>query len=349
VAALIAGAGEENPENAELRRIAGRLGVAPPLGAPRRAGAGVPAATGARVMIGLVGEQPLPVLLPILHYRPAHVVLVPSAGTERVARNVEAVLAGTPPATVCVVDAFAIERARGVLLDLILREGWAPGDLVFNLTGGTKPMSLAGYRVAQDCGGCTLIYMQTQQGRNECFEYTLTGTSFVLTAERREITPVLTIDQHLQAYGLGAWTAAPPDPAAPAARFTALIAAALTGYVDELMCHVQTAPGAALTIDLIVRCRNQLGLIAVAPAATDQGREGIQRLNTLGAREYLGTFVQRLLALDRERALDADAQAAARHIRLLVLPSFATNGGVALSEDDQFRLRTQVLQALGRW
>lgn len=347
---LLVGACRENPDNRALRRIAVQSGLLPDNAPPSRLGAATPAATGSQVLFCLVGEQPVPNLLPILYYRPAYVVLVHSDYTRRVAENLRRVLDATPPVTLCEVDAFAIERARLVMLDLIVEHGWPPTDLTFNFTGGTKPMSLAGYRVAQDFEGCTLIYIQTRQGRNECFEYNLVGTSFVLKNSRpQEITTVLDIDRHLRAQGLLHWNTTPEGDTSAQASFTRVIAEALEGYVDEVVFHVQDAPGSAVQIDLVVRCRNQIGLIAVAPDAADQGIDGIRRLNAFGAHEHLGIYVKRLLVLDQESALNAVEQAEIRNITLLVLPSFAASGGITLSEEDKRRLRTQVMQAFGRW
>ncbi len=347
---LILGACHENPDNATLRRMALQLGFTP-MPSTGEAGAAAVAVPGnARVMICLVGEQPLPNVLPILHYQPTQVVLVHSDYTRPVTAQVQQVLGPAVSVLTCEVDAYAIERARLVLLDLIVKHGWLPEQLTFNLTGGTKPMVLAGYRVAQDIAGCTLLYMQTRQGRNECFEYNLLDNAFVLQSSRpQEITTVLDIDRHLRAHGWTQWNTS--DPVVPRRNDTVVrvVGAALAGYVEELVRQVKDVPDSPVEIDLVVRCRNQIGLIAIPPDGPDAGTAGINQLNTFGARENLGTYVKRLLVLNQEPALTTIAQAAVRNITVLVVPSLSAKGGAELSEEDKLRLRKQVMTMLGGW
>lgn len=330
---LILGAHRENRDNQQVRRLAGELDL-PALTAPET-----------QVMICLMGEQPLPNLLPILHYHPAAVVLVHSDYTAPVAHNVQQLLDGTITVQRQEVDAYAIEDARQALRSVIAQSGWRAAELMFNVTGGTKPMSLAAYRVAQDLPGCALIYMQTSGGHSECYEYQLTGTAFTLQRNKpRTIRTVLNIDLHLRAHGLVGRHGGAPDPTTPHSVSVHAVAEALAGYVEEQQTWLTVAPDGPVALDLIVRCGNQLGLIAVRPGGPAHALDGLRDLNTLGSREYLGIYVKRFLIVDQALPVPTQEAAAMRSATVLVLAGLATG---VLSEDDKTRLRKQVMADLG--
>ena len=99
-----------------------------------------------RVLISLVGEQPIPNLLPVKLTLPSTVVLLHSELTERTAANLEVLVKPAEP-IMKKVDAYSIEETEHALRELIGLHEWLPRQLIFNLTGGTKLMSFGAFRL----------------------------------------------------------------------------------------------------------------------------------------------------------------------------------------------------------
>src|SRR5436309_6783976 len=130
------------------------------------------------LMIALVGEQPLPNFLLARHETPDALLLVYTAKTEPVYKNLEAALKptlqsggeiyGLPTDPYKVIT--IIKDLKKKLTELTKPELTMHQSLVFNLTGGTKAMSLAAYYVAQECGA-SIVYMESEEKHNQVFRY----------------------------------------------------------------------------------------------------------------------------------------------------------------------------------
>ncbi|MDQ2806702.1 MAG: DUF1887 family CARF protein [Chloroflexota bacterium] len=335
---LLAAAYEVNPRNLALQTF---LMLHNQLGEP-----GVPG-----VMVCLVGEQPIPNLLPVLHYTPRTVVLVHSdhSSSRKVTGNLQQVIESQMriESLPLEVDAYLIEQARATLWNFIAAHHWRPGELLFNLTGGTKTMSLAAYRVAQDMRDCRLMYLQSEGGRSLCHAYKLVGTAFVReTPAPLEITAVLTLAMYLRAYGLDSWQAHPLPATTPHGLVVQKVATALQGRVDEVITNLRPSAEADLGINVIVRCKNQVGIIEVRPG--DEALAGVTQLVALAEPKYLGTYIRRFLILDHDRAPELREQAVARNITLIVLESATGDAGDRLSSADTQKLCDQVLPAFSK-
>ncbi len=115
--------------------------------------------TSKRVLLNLVGEQPMPSLIPILQYRPGVVIFLYSDRTAPQVADVCAALelAGMD-ATQCV--KMRIYPARFIRsADVIPRilADYPNAQFLFNLSGGTKLMALSLYRAAQGRGDILYI------------------------------------------------------------------------------------------------------------------------------------------------------------------------------------------------
>src|SRR6266516_2177338 len=103
-------------------------------------------------MIALVGDQPLPNFLPVRHFHYDRVLLVYTDEREKQYKYLQAALQKEPGMTVEGVETEAhyIHRIAQTLDEELTYLGWeTPEQLVFNITGGTKAMSLAASRIAQ--------------------------------------------------------------------------------------------------------------------------------------------------------------------------------------------------------
>ncbi len=320
------------------------------------------------VMVCLVGEQSAPNLIPILYYRPAVVALVYSERTYNVADNLEKTLKHNPdykPEVYMfgVSQPFSIELTRDELRSLIESRGWSVRakagneQLVFNLTGGTKPMSLAAFDLARDLRVCKLVYFQTEGRRSLCYEYNydLTSGSFRPSSDPIEIDGVLTIDMYLQAHGHTAWREDPAPTAHQLAtdrghRFEWHIAEALKPYIDELRMNLRDQDRRTVEVDLVVRYKNQIAVIEVKQGSRAKKLEGLSHLVTCTSQTYLGSYVGRILVLDRETEDGIRRPADALGVPIVVLSSFA-KGDVKeahISPEDQSKLVKEVCKVLGR-
>lgn len=119
------------------------------------------------IYLALVGEQPMPVLLPLWQEkRFTSVQLIASETTLPVAEFLTDYIRNDPAMgvrkvhSVIVVDAFDLESARADLHGLLFKHRYH--KVVFNLTGGTKMMSIA----AQQAAGGThagLLYVSAEK------------------------------------------------------------------------------------------------------------------------------------------------------------------------------------------
>lgn len=116
------------------------------------------------VMVALISRQTMQNLLPILQYQPQRVVFLSTREEDDRRQSLEAVLqerqiAVDPP---LYVDAYAPESTLQACRQLL--EQYGPAGLMANLTGGTKVMSLAAFRVFA-AAGVPCIYTDTPHRR----------------------------------------------------------------------------------------------------------------------------------------------------------------------------------------
>src|SRR5438270_8330614 len=126
------------------------------------------------LMIALVGEQPLPnfLLARAPHQHPDALLLVYTQKTEPVYEKLKAALY-QPKAAIyeLLTDPFDIITIINDLKSKLAEPKIAAyKSFVFNLTGGTKAMSLAAYHVAQQ-SNASIVYMESEGKHNQVFRY----------------------------------------------------------------------------------------------------------------------------------------------------------------------------------
>lgn len=290
-------------------------------------------------MIALIGEQPIPNLLPIRHDRPSEVLLVWTSRTKQVGERFAKNLKQEVAVFCCEVEPYDISAIYQQLNGRINELGWLPADLVFNLTGGTKTMAFAAYQLALDKMGCQFLYLESEGGKSRLRQYEFDNRLAIL--KRDEIIPgVITIDDYLGAY-LDAY--AYHEVANP---FESILFEALKEAVDEIVVAVKN-PSGTLDVDLVVRIGNQVGIIEAKTGAKGRKKDGINQLNTAGGREYLGTYTKKFLIVDSswERFTNLSDLANARNIVVIELPSHGE--AKQLSEADRQRLIQIIKTNLG--
>lgn len=294
------------------------------------------------IMISLVGEQPVPNVLPVRYYQQEQtvlVVLVYTERTEQVAKRLAALLPGA--CLVGPVDPYSLEGVEDTLRIWFDQHDPDGEEVVFNITGGTKPMMLSAYRMAERQGR-TLVYVQTEGKAIRLYRYQFRHMMYLVSEpEIIELPTLLTIDDYLRVHS-GSFTAtgyAKHDGGA----FEEAVDKALVGAVDESIAGVKL--GGAQDADLVIRTGNRVGIVEIKTG--NPNKKGIDQLNTLGGREYLGTYTSKFLIVDRSWQEQTNLRdlAAARQITLVELPSYEQTGGI--SDEDRQKLVHAVASVMG--
>jgi len=296
------------------------------------------------VMISLIGEQPIPNLLVLRHERPKEAVLVSTDHTHAVARRLEDLLRSEIAVDhLTIDDAFDIQKIRETLRKFLKTRGQPRGEWVFNLTGGTKPMSLAAHQLATKLKA-SFLYLQSEGKRSRLYRYSFQDGEYYKEAD--ELLPTLiTIDDYLRAH-VGDYRLKQPG-SAFGGRFERAIAEALEGTGLEV--KVGAVLAGALEVDLVVRHANQVGVIQAKTGGAARKKDGLRELNAACEQRYLGTYTTKILAINRrwdKTLTNLRELAQAWRISVVELPSF-TGENPSLSSEDRARLQKQVFETLG--
>lgn len=297
------------------------------------------------IIISLIGEQPIPNLLPLRYQPPEKVVLVYTARTEAAAQRLERLLPSGCEAIPCPTSPYDIRTARRALADLLDGRGWTASDLLFNLTGGTKAMALAAYQVAAQTRS-PFLYLQSEGKQTRLYRYEFPDGEIPQLVEKPLLPALLTIDIYLRAY-VDDYAATGFHPDGKGGRFEQALYRVLEDAVDEIMVGVKLL--GALDVDFIVRCDNQVGIVE-AKTGRRHLKHGIDQLNTAGGQRYLGTYTQKLLVSDhlwkKKTHSNLCELAEARHITIIQLPSFGIRA--ELSQEERQYLARTVCRMLGK-
>ncbi len=154
------------------------------------------------MLLTLLGEQPIPNLLPLWQFRQMDGVrFAASERTQPLAQSLAEFIRSDPQLrslTVfppLILPAYDLPAARQRIGAAIAEIGRPPGELVINLTGGTKLMSLAAMQAAY--GQATpLMYVSAEQ--NQVLFYSSDGVEI----RREPIRVSITVEQYLRAHGI---------------------------------------------------------------------------------------------------------------------------------------------------
>lgn len=302
-------------------------------------------------LVCLIGEQPIPNLLPILHLRPARTLLVHTSneGSRKAAARLQKLCTGKqiPADLLDVGDAYRIECIYEKIHEKVASQD--RGEWRFNLTGGTKLMSLAALQVAAETNA-RCVYYQTEAERDrregKLLSYRLDSNGrLVEDPTGGEVLPtLLTLDDYLRAHVDG-YTLKPVDEKNSGSFLEKAIFQALQPHVDEILRSVQPqGVKNQIEIDLMVRIGNQVGVIEVKTGGEGSGKHAVDQLTTAAAREYLGTYALRFLVTQQAR--DDRYKALATALRVEVIELREYDGRGRLSESDRTTLLDKIQQKM---
>lgn len=285
-------------------------------------------------MIALIGEQPLPNLLPALHLVPDSVLLVHTGFTEKTACRLQAVLSQKGIDT----QSIEVDSVKTPNIYNCLKAAVGDGsDLIFNLTGGTKAMVLAANLVAQEQGS-RVFYLESAKSKNTVYAYRYTNRELQPLNEEK-LPTLIDIDTYLNVQ-LGAkgtmWRmdGYSNDVGGP---FEEAIGNALVGHVDELCAGIKflgddasQQKRAQADLDIVVRIGNQIGVIE-AKDQKGSTLDAIKQLNYLST--ILGTFTTKFWV--SSQAANPDHKGVAEVTRTSVIELTSYRNLKFLSAQDQ--------------
>ncbi|MHB8474071.1 MAG: DUF1887 domain-containing protein [Gammaproteobacteria bacterium] len=234
-------------------------------------------------MIALVGEQPAPNLLSVKELRPSVLLLLHTDRTLPVAERLQGLIQPVP--ILKEVNGYDLPAIRQFISTEIAQQKWCPQQLVFNLTGGTKPMSFAAFEVGREIQ-VEMVYLRSEGGRTILDRYSWCGSGLLLSSQA--VVSVVSLDEHLRMY-FGPYTSE-----GPRNSFERAVVAALreSSAAHEIITSVRPKNAQALEIDLVLRRNSE---VLIAEIKTRGAKSGIDQLNTAAEQRSLGTYVRRVL------------------------------------------------------
>lgn len=295
------------------------------------------------VMILLMGEQPAANLLPARRYQPETILLVHTTRTQDQAVRFARVMTGASIVPL-VVDAFRIVEIAEAIREAIVQNGWHSNELLFNLTGGTKTMSLAAYDVAQSLDA-PILYFQSSGASSRLYRYSFESGRHVQLVAEEELAETISLDEYLSLY-LDGYTAhetcqSRPSDTGRALEIAAGAALREAGY--EVRHNLCPSGEGNIEVDLAFRQGNQVG---VMEAKLSAGKKAIDQLMSLAAPQYLGTYIKRVIVSTKELDRNNANLAAAHRISVVVLPAYERHD-LTLTPTDATLLVQTVDKAMG--
>jgi len=293
------------------------------------------------LMIALVGEQPLPNFLLARHEHPDALLLVYTLKTESVYKKLKAALKSETAIHELLTDPYNVIAIIKDLKDKLKeQEPASHQSLVFNLTGGTKAMSLAAYHVAQQ-RSASIVYMESEEKHNQVFRYELKQqqlqepTSEILPEciQLKDFFNVQLGSTNWREYGPSSEEGGPLEKA---------VGDTLRSHGYEVILGVKTM-NRQIDIDVAVRSGNQFGIIETKIDRQGRSLNGIKQLST--AKHHLGTFTQQFYVINVTPTPDHKEIVDAANIKVISLLDYR-RGATSLSSSDIKELIKQVDEAL---
>lgn len=300
-------------------------------------------------MIILVGEQPIPNLLTVLHTKPEAMLLVQTKFTEPTGERLKFRLEqdGLEVQMLTIRDPYDIPSIRQKIQEKLNHLAWSYQTLLFNVTGGTKPMSIGAYQLAQQ-NDCPILYLQSEGQQTRMRRYKLVAGQII--PDGNEILPTLiTIDDYLRVYLPGysqtGFSKDRHNKIDAGGRFEKIVYETLKPHVDEIMAGVRPeGVKDQIEIDLVIRKGNQVGIAEIKTGGAD--KRGLDQLSTAGGRAYLGIYNAKFWIIGtRNLRSELRALANARNVNVIHLPGY--NDGRKLNQKESNLLVNSVLEKLG--
>lgn len=308
-----------------------------------------------KLMICLVGGQPAPNVYPLKEISPDHLVLVYSDRTKTVADNiinvVKKVLDIETIEPIEVDSAYEFQAIFTKLSNYLNENGSDTDELIINLTGGTKIMSLAAFELAKQ-KSAKAFYYQSEDNQSLMHHYHFENKQLIVDANKK-IDNFLSLDQYLKLY-LNAFK---QDKYSSEKVYENNVIEALINNFDEgdvkesqvylnkaridpititqlgkdyeLIRNIRLVSSPDVEIDFAIRHQNVVGFTEIKK---DAEKSAIDQLNSVATSEKLGSYIHKFIIHSNELHKNHVKEMNDFGIIPIKLPSAAADD--TLSDDD---------------
>ena len=289
-------------------------------------------------LLSLVGEQPIPILLPARYLAPTKNLLLQTKRTACVADRLGKLLLNAQS-----VPLAALPYDLNAVLKEIRELFQKCKEVVVNLTGGTKIMALAAFAIASEYQR-PVCYFQSEGHKSVLYLYQHREGKIEL--DQKAILPeLITAEDYLSAHLTQFQSTGPSEfngKITPGGVMEEAVSCVLKEAGFEVLVGVRPL-GAAhdIDVDLVIRKANQIGIAELKTSGGKGIKKGIDQLTNAGGREYLGTYTTRFLIVGGKLDEHVRKLAGERQVQTIELPSYR-NG--SLSPEDQ----THLIQRINR-
>jgi hypothetical protein len=283
-------------------------------------------------MIALIGEQPIPNLLPAKYFDIEELILVCSNKTEKVANRLMKLVDNSHKLKV---PPFNFDELLGIFKDKLTQ-----GDLIFNLTGGTKMMAVAAYAIAAQKQS-PFLYLDSQEHKSLLSKYDFRD-GIPSRTSKKELPSLISIKEYLNAH-LDNFhvTGFSNKKGGDFEKEVYEILNSDKSVIHETMSGVrpktQQKQDNRIEIDFVIRHNNQVGIIEVKDSK-NKPKKALDQLAMAGGREYLGIYTTKFVVTSHENIYDdLKPLAKERGIHIIEIPSYI-RGKSQISPSDKEKL-----------
>ena len=309
-------------------------------------------------LVCLIGEQPIPNLLPIFHFSPSHVVLVMT----RLPRLVPIVNAlkqvlqekNIITTLLTLSNEYSISDCYTELEEQLRQKDIVPTHI--NITGGTKPMSLAAFLLAEK-NSLPVYYLESnREQKNQLYESAF-DNHILKQVSVQNIHQQISLVDFIRSFGYETTERQPRD-ALEIAVSTAIRACGLF----EMRTGIQIDAQGNSDIDIMLRYEDRYAMIEVKQVARElckncgkkvkpKPKQALEQVVTISEQRIFGTYTNRILILhcaeDEVRNIDGitDMCKILNTKWILLHDDYKQHG--RLSTQDCERLYTSLFKVLG--
>ncbi len=292
-------------------------------------------------LLHLIGEQPMPILLPDRFLQPERSLLICTTKTQAVAEHLKRLL---PHAAIEETDPYDLPAILARLNALL------PADqpAIVNLTGGTKMMMLAAFALAMQ-RHWDFVYLASERPPATLQRYT-TGAGGLKRQVQHSLPSLISaadyLNAHLPGFRSEGYHRDDDGRLSDGGVFEQAVFQALQPHVDEVLAGVRPEGVAdQIEMDLVIRVGNQVGVAEIKLGGrAERPKQGIDQLSTAASREYLGTYTAKFLITANPLARSVLQLAREKQVTVVTLTGYRP--GDPLTPADKQRLIQAVRQRL---
>lgn len=295
------------------------------------------------LLLSLIGDQPIPNLLPIRHLQAAENLLVYTTRTRERARLLRKLIGGSLQDDLPV-DAYDFQAILAKLQERVS----GIETVQFNLTGGTKMMALAAYALAVQ-RRADFLYVESEKHHSQLYRYGFENG--LPTLREKSLMPTLItaadyLNAHLPGFRETGFSTDDYGQINEGGLFERAVYNALKQRGIDVLAGVRPDNVSdQIEIDLVFRIDNQVGIAEVKLGGGESGKRGLDQLKMAGEQIYLGTYTAQFMIVAAPRLYGRAAGLAnQRGITVIHLPEYQQ--GQPLPAPAANRLVSQIAQRL---